>query len=254
MIVRTWTLCLALAGLFLAFALHAEDYRSEGISATMDGAGGIRAIAFRGRPVLDTIVPFAEARLAPDATAMVRLTPGALPSNTCVYEREGDTLLMRASGCLGNDEVTRAVDYTLEATFSPDAIAIEVTFVNVIDLYAQSDNYVKSRCYMPLGAFFDCGLKAVGMADVEQYLVIPDRYSKSFRGNGRRMQLWSDGVLLDLACSKSSWSLQDCRAWGENRMLLSIMPDGIWTWEYRHFPAGSKKEISFVWRASLPLD
>lgn len=254
MIVRTWTLCLALAGLFLALALHAEDYRSDGISATMDGAGGIHAIAYRGRALLDSIVPFAEARLAPDATVTVRLTPMALPSNTCVYEREGETLLVKASGCLGHDEDTLAVDYTLQAIFSPDAIALEATFVNVIDLYAQSDNYVKSRCYMPLGAFFDCGMKTIGRAGVEQYLVVPDCYTKNFRGNGSSMQLWSDGVLLDLTCGEGYWSLQDCRAWRENRVLFVVMPESIWTWEYRHFPAGSKKHISFVWRASRPLD
>lgn len=239
----------AIVLLSVAFVISgmAEEYKSEGFSAKINGSGTIHSIAYKGTPLMDRFLVHGEFKTAEDAPKMENFYQTNGGDDKGTFERNGECLTVTTSGSMSNKNINKAVDYKIVTIFSPDEIKTDVSFKNNIDIYSQGDWYLDYRCIMAKNAFFGSGMQVIDKTGKEQFITIPESYDKEFRMGGQSFKMVIGNVILALDCTTDShWGYQDCRAWKEDRFQIYIRPLGIWTWKFRKFPVGTETKFSFT--------
>ena len=156
-----------------------------------------------------------------------------------------------SSGTVGNAKYPEAATYRQTTLFEPERIKIDYQFTSAIPMATRMDIF-RNIMNLPLTAVIDRGMASAGKEKTDQLISIPTTCEKGKGMNkGGILSLkisYPEGIFQAIAGAGSTFSIMDCRSWGENNFRLDGASLCFWKNKPETYPAGKVWSWSVEYR------
>ena len=156
-----------------------------------------------------------------------------------------------SSGTVGNAKYPEAASYRQITLFEPDRIKIDYQFTSKIPMATRMDIF-RNIMNLPLTAVIDRGIATSGKEKTDQFISVPALCEKGKGINKGGILIlkisYPEGIFQATAGTDTSFSVMDCRSWGENNFRLDAAPASVWKQVPEVHPVGKRWTWSITFR------